>query len=174
MNEIYQFGIQLLQLGIDLMTLVLIGGIFYVIGLAIATMVKNQQPKWQNVVYVLVILGAGIGLLRWYPQQVIGSIRTALEESRPEAQGLRDELQYWLPGPVALGTVVVATAVPPVPPTVMPEFVPPTATAVTPIEMPTSTPQATATAVVPTVAPCVVNVAGMQYPCPPTLVPVQP
>lgn len=170
MDEIYQFGISLLQFIINILTLFFIGGIFYVIGLAVLSMARNQQPKWQNIAYTLVILAVGVALLRWYPPQVVGSIRIALESARPEAMQLQAELQQWLPqAPQSLPTsepIVVNTAFPtntPAPADTA-VFAPAMLTAV---PLPTYTPYPTYTPL-PTTAPCTVTINGNTYPCAPT------
>ena len=187
MSEIYQFGIRILLLLIDLMTLALIVGIFYTIGLAIVMMARNQSAKWANIAYILIVMGAGIALLRWYPQQVISSIRVALSEARPEADLLRNELYLWLPelpaGPEG-GDFAQVTATP-LPLVVVPE---PTATPL-PSPWPTlaippgdTAPEATPERVVvvvtatplppePTPEPtaCLIHHDnGATWPCPPT------
>lgn len=167
MNEIYQFGIALLQLLIDLLSLGFIGGIFYVIGLAVVTMARNQQPKWQNIAYILVILGAGLVLLRWYPPQVVSSMRMALEAARPEAVQLRVELQQWLPqAPDPLPTtpqVTIQPAATPIPAQTA-VFVPVPQTAV---PLPTYTPYPTPSPL-PSPTPCIISINGSLYPCAPT------
>jgi hypothetical protein len=181
MSEIYEFGLRLLLLLIDLMTLALILGIFYVIGLAVATMARNQPAKWANIAYILIVMGAGIALLRWYPQQVIVSIRIALSEARPEADLLREELQGWLPAlPEGLSLSPTAAPLPPeaAAPTlvVAPEA---TAAPTAAIPPPTAAAEATAaptvappTAAPPTVTPqptvCTIELHGAPWPCPPT------
>lgn len=184
MSEAGVFLTNILLFLIDLATLGLIGGIFYVIGLAVITMARNQKPNWESILYTVLILLAAIWLIRWYPRQVIMSIRVALQESRPEADLLREELQLWLPRTDALIATPVTTplAAPTSTPVVMPAVpivatpvvvsgtttvatampVPPTATL-----YPTYTPWPTATAM-PTATPCMVNIGGNWLACPPT------
>lgn len=171
MTEVYEFGINLLTVLIDLITLALLAGIFYVIGLALVTMARNRQPRWQNIAYVLIILGAGIALLRWYPQRVIASVREAIQEARPEAQLLREELENWLPAlPPDLaatptlditGEVIILTT-----PTPMPSPETPTPPATPPPPLPTNIPSTAAPSPSPT--PCMVIIQGVPWPCPPT------
>lgn len=172
MSEAGVFLTNILLFLIDLATLGLIGGIFYVIGLAVITMARNQKPNWESILYTVLILLAAIWLIRWYPRQVIMSIRVALQESRPEAELLREELQLWLPGTDALiATPVVGPAMPVIAtPVVVSGTIPvPTATTVVPTATlyPTYTPWPTATAL-PTATPCLVNIGGSWLACPPT------
>ena len=184
MSEAGVFLTNILLFLIDLATLALIGGIFYVIGLAVITMARNQKPNWESILYTVLILLAAIWLIRWYPRQVIMSIRAALQESRPEADLLREELQLWLPGTDSLIATPVITpletptaapvVLPPAPQISVPAVVsgtitvatttpaPPTAT-----PYPTYTPWPTATAI-PTPTPCLVNIGGSWLACPPT------
>lgn len=183
MSEAGVFLTNILLFLIDLATLGLLGGIFYVIGLAVITMARNQKPNWESILYTVLILLAAIWLIRWYPRQVIMSIRVALQESRPEAELLREELQMWLPGtdsliatpvltPLATPTSapVVGPAVPAIATPVVSGTIPaPTATTVVPTATlyPTYTPWPTATAL-PTATPCLVNIGGSWLACPPT------
>lgn len=168
MNEIYQFGISLLQFIINILTLFFIGGIFYVIGLAVLSMARNQQPKWQNIAYTLVILAVGVALLRWYPPQVVGSIRIALESARPEATLLQAELQQWLPqAPQSLPTIPSETTVPPTETPLPADTAVSTSLPQTAVPLPTYTPYPTYTPP-PTGAPCTVTINGSTYPCAPT------
>ena len=112
MTEIVQFVTTIILFLIDLFTLFLIGGIFYIIGLAIYTMASNRTPRWDSIFYVLVILMLAIWLVRWYPGQIISSVRTAMEESRPEADLLRTEVQHWLPGLDQIGPPATQSAAP--------------------------------------------------------------
>lgn len=188
MSEAGVFLTNILLFLIDLATLGLIGGIFYVIGLAVITMARNQKPNWESILYTVLILLAAIWLIRWYPRQVIMSIRVALQESRPEAELLREELQLWLPGTDALIATPVLTPVatplttlpsapvvgPAVPAIATPVVVLGTITVATAMPAtptatmyPTYTPWPTATAL-PTATPCLVNIGGNWLACPPT------
>jgi hypothetical protein len=189
MSEAGVFLTNILLFLIDLATLGLVLGVLYVIGLAVITMARNQKPNWESILYTVLILLAAIWLIRWYPQQVIMSIRTSLEESRPEAVLLREELQMWLPGtesliatPEPVITVLeTPTATPvivsPVPEIVVPLVVTDTLPSAMPTPLapiiitatpyPTYTPLPTATTV-PTPTPCLVEVAGNMLFCPPT------
>lgn len=186
MSEAGVFLTNILLFLIDLATLGLIGGVFYVIGLAVITMARNQKPNWESILYTVLILLSAIWLIRWYPRQVIMSIRVALQESRPEADLLREELQLWLPGTdsliatpaiTPLATPVFPTAVMPMPtapatpsPVVVSGTIPvPAVVTVLPTATPypTYTPWPTATPV-PSATPCVVSIGGQWLPCPPT------
>lgn len=184
MSELAQIIQQILLVIIDLMTLGLLAGIFYVIGVAIYTMARNQTPKWLNIGYILVILLAALLLLRWYPAQVIGSIRTSLQEARPEAEQLRGELENWLPGRGLgdgdTGGVVFMTTTPtptvPATPTAtpVPGTTPVSALDIAPTPLATATPRPTETPV-PTPTRCVIQFRPLNDPtqllwmdCPPT------
>lgn len=188
MSEAGVFLLNILLFLIDLATLGLIGGIFYVIGLAVITMARNQKPNWESILYVVLILLSAIWLIRWYPRQVIISIRVSLEESRPEADALREELKLWLPGTDSL---IVATPSPGIPlaietPTDTPVILPSpspmvaapvtytvsVAPAATTTPYPTYTPYPTLTPL-PTATPCLVQLldSGDWVMCPPTPVP---
>lgn len=171
----------ILAFAVNVLTLALLGGIFYVIGTAILTMARNNTPKWTNIAYILVILAAAIALLQFYPRLVVAAIRQSLQDSRPEALLLQQELQQWIPAipqmtPLATPVIQVDNQVIPAPTftpwptvnaaapvsgTVQAQIVPPT-------PYPTYTPYPTQTPV-PTATPCVRN--GMI--CPPTPVPAQ-
>lgn len=193
MSEAGVFLTNILLFLIDLATLGLVGGVFYVIGLAVITMARNQKPNWESILYTVLILLAAIWLIRWYPRQVIMSIRVALEESRPEAELLRQEIQLWLPGTESLiatpGPVITPIETPTAAPVVMPpgpEIVVPvvvsgtiTVATVTPLPpiiftptpYPTYTPWPTPT-IIPSATPCLVQVGiDLMIFCPPTLVP---
>lgn len=185
MSEAGVFLLNILLFLIDLATLGLIGGIFYVIGLAVITMARNQRPNWETILYVVLILLSAIWLIRWYPRQVIVSIRVALQESRPEADLLREELKLWLPGTDNLlpnATLTPLEAAPtPTPVVAQPEIVVPivvsgtvTAATATLLPMlpthtpyPTYTPWPTATEP-PSPTPCLIQVGGNWLACPPT------
>ena len=103
---------------VNVLTLALLGGIFYVIGTAILTMARNNTPKWTNIAYILVILAAAIALLQFYPRLVVAAIRQSLQDSRPEAVLLQQELQEWIPAipqMTPLPTVVINGNVAPLP-----------------------------------------------------------
>ncbi len=93
---------QILMFMLDLFTVALIVGVFYVVGLSMASMVRNRQARWGTIFFMLAILFLGIWLLQWYPPQVIRSIRAALVQARPEAEALRQEMELWLPEPPVL------------------------------------------------------------------------
>lgn len=181
MSEAGVFPLNFLLFLIDLATLVLIGGVFYVIGLAVITMARNQKPNWESILYTVLILLSAIWLIRWYPRQVIVSIRVALEESRPEAQLLREELRLWLPG---TDLIIATPGLPPMTPAPVEMVLPmPAATmpessldmltqptpppVVMPSPYPTYTPWPTVPAP-PTPTPCLIYVDGHLYQCPPT------
>ena len=173
MTEIYEFGINLLSLTIDLLTLALLAGVFYVIGLALVTMARNRQPRWQNIAYVLIILGSGLALLRWYPQKVIVSMREAIQEARPEAEMLRGELESWLPALPAGFDVTPTIAVTPGETAILSVLTPAPPPMATPIPpaAPTAVPSPIFTATLrpsPTPTPCMLIINGTQWACPPT------
>lgn len=108
----------ILSFVVNVLTLALLGGIFYVIGTAILTMARNNTPKWTNIAYILVILAAAIALLQFYPRMVVAAIRQSLQDSRPEAVLLQQELQQWIPAipqMTPLPTVVIDGNVAPLP-----------------------------------------------------------
>jgi hypothetical protein len=157
-----QFFTNLLLVLIDLFTLALIIGIFWIIGVAVLTMARNRQPRWDSIVYIILILVAAIILVQVYPEQVIRSIRRGMEDARPEAALLRDELGNWLPK--WSGSPVISTAVPtqqaPEPqPTVtpLPTWTPAPAEATPPPVIPTRTPEPPTA--VPTIDPAIWNPA---------------
>lgn len=103
----------ILAFAVNVLTLALLGGIFYVIGTAILTMARNNTPKWTNIAYILVILAAAIALLQFYPRLVVAAIRQSLQDSRPEALLLQQELQQWIPAlpqMTPLPTLVIQTS----------------------------------------------------------------
>ena len=129
---------------IDLFTFALILGVFWTIGTAVLTMARNRSPRWDTIFATLVVLIIGLILVQVYPPQVVKSVRRGLEDARPEAALLRDELANWMPrwNP-GQSTAVFSTAVP----------------TVTPIPAATNTPapiisiEAQPTAVAPTSTP---------------------
>ncbi|MFO7537585.1 MAG: hypothetical protein R6X32_05945 [Chloroflexota bacterium] len=157
MTDIISFAFTFMLFLVDIFTLFLIGGIFYIIGLAIHTMASNRTPRWDSIFYVLVILMMAIWLVRWYPTQIISSVRVSMQESRPEADLLRTEVQYWLPGldqwqptPTWEPAPAAAPVAPPAADKIPEEAVEvpqpqPTETAVSPTPIPTTTPTAVAT-----------------------------
>lgn len=184
MSEAGLFLTNVLLFLIDLATLALILGILYVIGLAVITMARNQKPNWESILYTVLILLSAIWLIRWYPRQVIISIRVSLEESRPEAGLLREELKMWLPGtdglvipdatitPLETSSAPVAAPVPvEQPDIIVPVVVSGTLVAVTatpwPTAIPTATPYPTYTPL-PSPTPCLIYTGGNWLACPPT------
>ena len=149
--EPIEFFTNILLILIDLFTLALILGIFYTIGVAVITMARNRQPRWDTIIYIVLILVAAVILLQVYPEQVIRSIRRGMETARPEAALLREELNEWLPR--WNQEPVISTAVP----TTGPEQPTPQPTVTF---LPALTPDATPPPVIPT-----------RTPSPPTAVP---
>ncbi|MBP7998707.1 MAG: hypothetical protein KA314_14020 [Chloroflexi bacterium] len=166
--------------------LVLMGALLYLLFLALITMVRNKQPRWDAIAYVLAILFLGLAMWRFFPTIAVRTIRVSLEESRPEILLLQDEIRRWLPrlevtlpaaAPTISSTPVPDTAL--VIPLVTPTMTEPaiTMTATFPISAtllpatatpyPTYTPWPTPTPV-PTATPCLVNVNGHWLVCPPT------
>jgi hypothetical protein len=139
--EPIEFFTNILLILIDLFTLALIIGIFYTVGVAVITMARNRQPRWDTIIYIVLILVAAVILLQVYPEQVIRSIRKGMEQARPEAALLRDELNEWLPR--WNQEPVISTAVPTPGPTVtpLPTWTPVPAEATPPPVIPTRTPE---------------------------------
>lgn len=170
MNDITVLLSNILTFVVNVLTLALLGGIFYVIGTAILTMARNNTPKWTNIAYILVILAAAIALLQFYPRLVVAAIRQSLQDSWPEAVLLQQELQQWIPAipqMTPLPTVVIDTMSPLPTDTPWPTIgaaVPVTGVVqIQPTPYPTYTPPPTATPT-PSPTPCIRN--GML--CPPT------
>ncbi len=97
MAEFSTFAANVMNFIVQLLTLGLIIGIFYVLGIAIYTMATNRSPRWDLILFILVLLLSALYLVRWYPPQAMKAVREGLETSRPEADALRNELQQWLP-----------------------------------------------------------------------------
>lgn len=139
---------------IEMFTFGLILVVFWVIGIAVASMARNRSPRWDMILATLVILALGVGLVQVYPPQVMKSVRRGLEASRPEAVLLRDELGNWMPRWNATDPdPLISTAVPtptPLPATSTPApvatldvlvtDVPPTSTPMPPTAVPTLDP----------------------------------
>ena len=79
------------------LTLLLIGGIFYTIGAAIVAVVKNKQPRWDMLIFVVAVLALALVLLRMYPGLAIGAIADGLEGSRAARDRLTTALRQWVP-----------------------------------------------------------------------------
>lgn len=189
MAEIMAYVNAILNMGLGFLMIVVMGFLLYLLGLAMVTMVRNKQPRWDAIVYVVAILVLGLAMWRVFPTIAIRTMRVSLEEARPEVLLLQDEIRRWIPSfeidpvPPTPGAdvptpivIVVDTPVLPTPtPTLtisatggitvpLPTAIVPPATA-TPY--PTYTPLPTATTI-PTPTPCLVEVAGNMLFCPPT------
>lgn len=184
MNEIMVYVNAIIELGLGILMLVLMGFMFYLLGLAMVTMVRNKQPRWDAIVYVVAILVLGLAMWRFFPTIAVRTMRVSLEEARPEVLLLQDEARRWIPSfdidplpptpgidvPTPIVVVVDAPALPTPTPTptisatggVTANVPPATAT-----PYPTYTPLPTATTI-PTPTPCLVEVAGNWLLCPPT------
>lgn len=138
MNDLLQFATSILWFLIDLFTLAMVGGIFWIIGVALLTMARNRQPRWDSILFTTIIMMVAIWLIQWYPRQVLSSVRTSLQESRPEAQQLRDELREWLPEFSGPGNVIVG--VPTITAVELPAATPTPGASVQPTAPPTATP----------------------------------
>lgn len=166
--------------------LVLMGALLYLLFLALITMVRNKQPRWDAIAYVLAILFLGLAMWRFFPTIAVRTIRVSLEESRPEVLLLQDELRRWLPRlevtlPAAAPTMSstpfpdTVSTLSPATPTMTVTAIPVTATLTISVTLPpaTATPYPTYTpwpspTPVPTATPCLVNVNGNWLACPPT------
>ncbi len=192
MSEIMAYVDAILDLIIGLGMIVVMGFMFYLLSLALVTMVRNKQPRWDAIIYVVAILVLGLAMWRFFPTIAVRTMRVSLEEARPEVLLLQDEVRRWIPEfdvamptPMPTPTVFDPFAAPPLPPVDIPTPTPtPTLTisatggvtvsvpmAITPqataTPYPTYTPLPTATAI-PTPTPCLVEVAGNMLFCPPT------
>ncbi len=190
MNEIMAYVNAFLDLSLGFGMLVVMGFMFYLLSLALVTMVRNKQPRWDAIVYVVAILVLGLAMWRFFPTIAVRTMRVSLEEARPEVLLLQDEVRQWIPEfevstPVpTIGTDVPTLVSVPFPasvptdtPTPTPiilvttlvtETVPATSAPVlTATPYPTYTPWPTPTTI-PTPTPCLVNVGGNYLLCPPT------
>lgn len=159
--DISSFFTNILQWGIDILTLVMIGGVFWTILIAVITMAKNRQPRWDTIFFTLAILAIGIALVQIYPPMVVKGIRVGLQDARPEADLLRQELGNWMPEWNGAGDTEFSTAVPTVTP--LPTWTPAPSILVEPTAVP-----ATATPLPPTAIPTIdLNTWNPQTP-PPT------
>lgn len=140
--------LDLLYLVLDALTLAVLVACFWIIFRAIYTMAQNKALHWESILGVLIVLALALGLLQFYPEMVIKSMRTGLEGARPEAAALRDELGHWLPrwgeASQLAAPAMTVQAVPPValPVTGTPAWlplqpVPPTSTPLPPTAVPT-------------------------------------
>lgn len=182
MTEILAYVDAILNLTLGFMMIVIMGFLIYLLGLALVTMVRNKQPRWDAIAYVIAILVLGLAMWRYFPTVAIKTIRISLQEARPEAELLQEEVRQWipqfevtlptptpapeppvlptypiLPTPVIVATPVVVTGA-------ITVTVAPSAT-VTPY--PTYTPWPSPTPL-PTATPCLVQVGGNWLLCPPT------
>lgn len=147
--------LDLLYLVLDVMTLAVLVACFWIIFRAIYTMAQNKALHWESILGVLIVLALALGLLQFYPEMVIKSMRTGLEGARPEAAALRDELGHWLPrwGDASqLNAPIISTAVPSPMPAVTgtPAWLPIQPLAPTAVP-PTSTPLPPTATIVPTI-----------------------
>lgn len=185
MNEIMAYVNAFLDLSLGFGMLVVMGFMFYLLSLALVTMVRNKQPRWDAIIYVVAILVLGLAMWRFFPTIAVRTMRVSLEEARPEVLLLQDEVRQWIPEfDVALPTPMPTPTVfdpftPPLPPVDTPI---PTATTVftatigitvtlpplaTATPYPTYTPWPSPTPL-PTATPCLVQVGGHWLACPPT------
>jgi hypothetical protein len=131
---------------------------------AVATMVRNRQPRWDNLLFIpaaLFLFALGLQVL---PPLFMKSARIGLADSNAEAILLREELRGWLPEalPTVPGDNEPEQASNPADATPVPAAATPTATATpwviyfTPepdISVITATPLPTATPIPPTATP---------------------
>lgn len=181
MTEILAYIEAFLNLTLGLLMIVVVGFLFYLLALALATMVRNKQPRWDAIAYVVAILIMGLAMWRFFPTIAIRTMRVSLQEARPEVLLLEDEVRLWIPSfevalptPLPTPTVFDPFALPPVDtpipaPTVaivvtdgITVTLPPPAT-----PYPTYTPLPSPTPL-PTATPCLVQVGGNWLACPPT------
>ncbi|MCB0081487.1 MAG: hypothetical protein KDE47_11165 [Caldilineaceae bacterium] len=146
---------------IEIGSLLIICGILLVIGSAVTAAIRNKQPRWDMVVYIIAILGLALILLRNYPAMAIGATADGLESSSVEKMRLQAALYKWLPdalqgseGAATLPataepsiTDLVPTAVGEVTPVAVVDAVPTVRPTATPTAVPTATVVPTATAV---------------------------
>lgn len=187
MADILAYVDAILNLTLGFMMIVIMGFLIYLLGLALVTMVKNKQPRWDAIAYVIAILVMGLAMWRYFPTVAIKTMRISLQEARPEAELLQEEVRRWIPSfEVTLPTPTPVPEPPmlptyPMPPTPLIVVTPTSIIAVTDgitvtvappaTPYPTYTPYPTFT-VQPTPAPsptlCVVQIYGNWIPCPPT------
>lgn len=180
MTEIMMYVNAIFDLILGFVMLAIMGFLLYLLGLAIVTMVRNKQPRWDAIIYVIAILMLGLAMWRFFPTIAIRTMRVSLEEARPEVLLLQDEVRQWIPQfELTLPAPVTATLT-------VPDYIPSptfistpvvvvvtvTSAVATPIPAtvtpyPTYTPWPTATPL-PTATPCLVNVGGTLLACPPT------
>lgn len=182
MADILAYVDAILNLTLGFMMIVIMGFLLYLLGLALLTMVRNKQPRWDAIAYVIAILVLGLAMWRYFPTVAIKTMRISLQEARPEAELLQEEVRRWIPSfevtlptptpapePLMLPTypiptpIIVATPVI----TVTSGFTVTNAPPATVTPYPTYTPWPTPTPL-PTATPCRVQVNGNWLACPPT------
>lgn len=182
MSEILAYVDAILNLTLGFLMIVIMGFLFYLLGLALVTMARNKQPRWDSIAYVLAILVLGLAMWRFFPTIAIKTMRVSLQDARPEVLLLQDEVRQWVPAfevnlptpspiladPVAapLASTPIMAPVPTVGIVVTDGITvtlpPPPAT-----PYPTYTPWPSPTPL-PTATPCLVQVGGNWLACPPT------
>ncbi len=189
MAEISAYLDAAVNLVLGFMMIVVMGFMLYLLSLALSTMVRNKQPRWDAIVYVIAILVLGLAMWRYFPQIAIKTMRLSMQDARPEADLLQEEIRRWIPRFEV--TLPVPTPTPTVFDPLMPDL--PSAITNTPPSEPAPTlvisatvvtvtlPPATATPYptytpwptptpLPTVTPCLVQLfdSGDWVVCPPT------
>ena len=110
MQDIQTFIVNGMYFIIDLATLFLVMASIAILVYAVTTMVKNRQPRWDNLLFIpaaLFLFALGLQVL---PPLFMKSARIGLADSRVEADVLREELRGWLPDaiPVPAGDAAEA------------------------------------------------------------------
>lgn len=111
MQDIQTFIVNGMYFIIDLATLFLVMASIAILVYAVTTMVKNRQPRWDNLLFIpaaLFLFALGLQVL---PPLFMKSARIGLADSRVEADVLREELRGWLPDAIPVPAGDAAEAV---------------------------------------------------------------